>query len=106
MFNYYATCFKKYVDFSGRATRAEYWSFALINFLVMLVLQIIGSATLVNLYSLAVFIPGLAVFWRRMHDTDRSGCNFFWIFLPLIGLIIVLVYLLLPTKPGENKYAK
>lgn len=106
MFNYYVTCLKKYIDFSGRATRSEYWYFALMNFLIGLVLSLVNIQMIGNIYQLLVFIPSLSVFWRRMHDTNRSGCNFFWIFLPIIGWIIMLVYLVLPTKPGENKYVK
>ena len=106
MLNYYITCLKKYVDFSGRATRSEYWYFALMNFLIGLVLGLVNIQTLGNLYQLFVFIPSLAVFWRRMHDINRSGCNFFWIFLPIIGWIIVLIFLITPTKGGANKYAK
>ena len=109
MFNSYVTCLKKYADFSGRATRSEYWYFYLMNFLIGSILITIDLAILNfdllgDLYSLFVFIPGLAVFWRRMHDTNRSGANFFWVFLPLIGWIITFIYLVLPTKPGENKY--
>ena len=106
MFNYYVKCLKKYIDFSGRATRSEYWYFALMNFLIGLVLSLVNIQMIGNIYQLLVFIPSLSVFWRRMHDTNRSGCNFFWIFLPIIGWIIMLVYLVLPTKPGENKYVK
>ena len=106
MFNHYVTCLKKYVDFSGRATRSEYWYFTLVNFLISLILALLNLEIVSNVYSLLVFIPGLAVFWRRMHDTNRSGANFFWVFLPVIGWIIVLIYLVLPTKPGENKYEK
>ena len=106
MFDYYITCLKKYADFSGRATRSEYWYFVLVNFLVGLLLGLTNLDLLRYIYSLFVFIPGLAVFWRRMHDTNRSGANFFWLFLPIIGCIIVLVYSVSPTKLGENKYVK
>jgi len=106
MFDYYMTCLKKYVDFSGRATRSEYWYFVLVNFLIGLVLALVNLDLLGNIYQLFVLIPGLSVFWRRMHDTNRSGANFFWLFLPIIGFIIVLIYLVSPTKSGENKYVK
>ncbi|MBQ7412984.1 MAG: DUF805 domain-containing protein [Alphaproteobacteria bacterium] len=106
MFNYYVTCLQKYVDFSGRATRSEYWYFALVNFLIALILELLGLDLISGLYGLFVLIPGWAVFCRRMHDTNRSGWNWLWLFLPLIGFIIVLVYLVSPTKAGENKYVK
>ena len=106
MFNHYLTCLKKYADFSGRATRSEYWYFMLVNFLVGLVLVLLDLGLIWNLYQLFVLLPGLSVFWRRMHDIGRSGKNYFWFFLPMIGWIILLVYLTTPTKQGENKYAQ
>ena len=106
MLNYYITCLKKYVDFSGRATRSEYWYFVLMNCLIGLVLSLFKIPALYLLYQLFVFIPSLAVIWRRMHDSNHSGCNFFWMFLPIIGWVIVLIFLVLPTKEGPNKYAQ
>ena len=106
MFNYYVLCLKKYVDFSGRATRSEYWYFCLVNFLVSLVCSLLGLESLSLDYALFVLIPGWAVFARRMHDVNRSGWNWLWLFLPLIGAIIVLVFLCTPSKSGPNKYDK
>ena len=106
MFNHYITCLKKYVVFSGRATRSEYWNFVLVNFIVSIVLGFLGLELISMLYSLFILIPGLAVFCRRMHDINRSGWNWLWILLPIIGLIILLIYLCTSTKEGENKYAK
>ena len=102
MLNYYITCLKKYIDFSGRATRSEYWCFVLINLLISLVLSLVNIQTIGSIYQLLVLIPNLSVFWRRMHDINRSGCNLFWMLLPIIGWIIVLVYLVSPTKPSEK----
>ena len=98
MFNYYVLCLKKYVDFSGRATRSEYWYFFLMNFLVSLALGFLGLDALSSIYALFVLIPGWAVFFRRMHDIGRSGWNWLWMLLPIIGWIIVLIYLCTPTK--------
>ena len=78
------TCFSKYVDFSGRARRSEYWYFVLFTFLLGIVANIIdkilgtdydtSNGGLVNtLVSLAVLLPSLAVGARRLHDTGRSG---------------------------------
>ena len=106
MWNYYVTCLKKYVDFSGRATRSEYWYFCLMNFLICLCLGVLGAATLYSLYLLFVLIPGIAVFVRRMHDINKSGWNFLWGLIPIVGPVIVLVLACLPTKTGANKYVK
>ena len=98
MFNYYVTCLKKYVDFSGRATRSEYWYFTLVNLLISVLLGLLGLELISSVYALFVFIPGWAVFTRRMHDINRSGWNWLWAFLPVIGWIILVIYLCTPTK--------
>ena len=106
MFQHYVNCLKKYVDFSGRATRSEFWYFTLVNFLISLFLGLVGIDLLAGLYSLFVLIPSWAVFARRMHDTNRSGWNWLWGIIPFVGIVILIVFLAQPTKPGENKYAK
>ena len=63
----------------------------------------IGS-TLYWIYALAAFIPNLAVSVRRLHDTGRSGFNLFWMFLPIIGTILLLVYFVTGSNPGDNAY--
>ena len=109
------TCFSKYVDFSGRARRSEYWYFALFTFLLGIVASILdailgtdydtGSGGLVNtLASLAVLVPSLAVAARRLHDTGRSGWWLLLIFVIIIGWIILLVWYCTDSTPGDNKY--
>jgi len=110
MFNYYIGVLKKYAVFEGRARRAEYWYFFLFNIIVTIVIAII-NAILANrlsflgvLYALAVFIPGLAVTVRRLHDTGRSGWWFLIGLVPILGYIWLLVLLVLDSNPGDNKY--
>ena len=107
--NWYLGCWKKYVEFSGRARRQEFWMFALFNFLASLatgiVDAILGTGGMLNgLYSLAVLIPSFAVTARRLHDTDRSGWWQLIALIPLIGFIILLVFLCSDSKPGENRF--
>jgi uncharacterized membrane protein YhaH (DUF805 family) len=106
--NYYLAVLKNYAGFSGRARRAEYWQFVLFNVIAAVVLFVIGLAIkfplLYVIYNLAVLIPGLAVFVRRMHDTGRSG---WWILLalvPVVGGIVLLVFACLEGEAGPNKY--
>nr|WP_236263475.1 DUF805 domain-containing protein [Pantoea sp. S62] len=93
---------KKYAVFTGRARRKEYWMFTLFNILIVFLLgifeAIIGARDILsNLYSLAVFIPGIAVGVRRLHDTDRSG---WWLLLPVVNI----VFLALEGQAGANRF--
>ena len=107
--SWYLAVLKNYAGFSGRARRTEYWMFTLVNIVVSVVFQIIALAAhpvvyLEYIYALAVLVPGLAVLSRRLHDTGRS---FWWIFIsliPLIGAIVLLVFVCLPGTQGPNKY--
>jgi uncharacterized membrane protein YhaH (DUF805 family) len=82
------TCFSKYADFSGRATRSEFWWWALFATLASAATGVVSSV-LSGVFSLAVLLPYLAVGARRLHDTDKSG----W--LQLVGLIPVIGWIVL-----------
>ncbi|WP_299529486.1 DUF805 domain-containing protein [uncultured Streptomyces sp.] len=106
--NWYLDVLKNYAGFSGRARRKEFWMFVLFNFIIAVVLQIIGS--LIDsqipyfIYVIAVLVPSLAVTVRRLHDTGRSGWWFFISFIPLVGGIILLVFTASEGKPEANEY--
>jgi uncharacterized membrane protein YhaH (DUF805 family) len=85
-------CFSKYAEFSGRATRSEYWWYFLFIVLVSLGLSYI-SHTLSLLFSLATLLPSLAAATRRLHDTNRSGWWQLICLVPLIGAIVLIVFL-------------
>ena len=115
--NWYIKVIKKYVTFSGRARRAEYWYFILFNFLIAFAIGFVEGfvgaisgadssriSIWSSLYNLFVFLPSLAVSVRRLHDTGRSG---WWIFInliPIIGWIIYIIYLCQDSQPEENQY--
>lgn len=86
-----STCFSKYATFDGRATRSEFWWFALFTVLASAILGMI-SETASGVFSLAVLLPSLAVGARRLHDTDRSGWFLLLWLLPVIGWIVVLFF--------------
>jgi uncharacterized membrane protein YhaH (DUF805 family) len=107
----YIEVLKKYAVFNGRASRKEYWMFALVNVLIMLgfnFLSFVLDSTLIQvlgiLYLLAVLVPSLAVYVRRLHDTDHSA---WWILLgliPLVGTIILLIFLVTDSQAGDNRF--
>lgn len=107
--NWYLEVLTNYAVFTGRARRTEYWMFVLFNIIIALTIGLIegmlASAGVVGMiYSLAVLIPSIAVAVRRLHDTDRSG---WWLLIglvPLIGAIVLMVFLVLDSSPGQNQY--
>ncbi|PJE75462.1 DUF805 domain-containing protein [Candidatus Uhrbacteria bacterium CG10_big_fil_rev_8_21_14_0_10_48_11] len=108
--NYYITVLKKYAVFSGRSQRAEYWYYALFNTIISIAVAIVGaiagdsSGILGMVYVLAVFIPGLAVGVRRLHDTGRSGWMMLVALIPFIGAIWLFILFVLDSTPGDNQY--
>jgi len=111
--------FKNYATFSGRASRSEFWYAALFTSLVGAAIDIVspsgghwvmgewqsyGSSALSNLWSLATLVPSLAITWRRLHDVEKSGGFFFWILLPIVGWIILLVQLVKRGTSGTNRF--
>lgn len=105
-------CLSKYVDFTGRATRPEFWWFVLFNVGVSIVANFIdavigtrsGSFGLIDgLASLALLLPGLAVGARRLHDTSKSG---WWLLIGLVPCVgwIVLIVFFVQDSHGDNTY--
>lgn len=113
--NWYLMAVKKYTDFSGRACRQEYWFFVLINCLFAIVATFIdrflgfydyhnGIGLLSGIYGLMIFLPSLAVAARRLHDTDRSGWWLLLLLMPVIGVLVLFVFMVLPSHAGRNRY--
>lgn len=95
-------CFSKYADFKGCASRSEFWWWALFVLLVSMGLGIF-SDKLSALFALATLVPYLAVGARRLHDTDRSGWLQLVGLIPFVGWIIVIYWLVQPTR-SPNRY--
>ena len=100
--------FSNYVNFSGRAVRSEYWYWVLFVILVDIVTNIVdlalGVQVTTGLFGLAVFLPGLAVAVRRLHDLDRSGWWFLLVLIPLIGWIVLIVWYCTKGTAGANRF--
>jgi uncharacterized membrane protein YhaH (DUF805 family) len=107
--NWYLTVLKKYAVFSGRAQRAEYWYFVLFNMIVSIVLTVFdamfGTEVFSAIYSLAVFIPTLAVGARRLHDIGKSGWWQLIAIIPIIGFILLIVWFATDSAE-DNQYGK
>ncbi|WP_277036588.1 DUF805 domain-containing protein [Turicimonas muris] len=132
MLSWYRYCLKKYFDFNGRASRAEFWSFALINIFVLFSFSLLTGtihgetasgekyrvmlAALSNypalvsvltilevLFCVFIFCPALAVTVRRLHDRNHSGWWAVGQFIPFLNFL-VLIFLLLDSEKAQNKY--
>ena len=97
------TCFSKYADFNGRATRSEFWWFILAIVIGHVVVSFLGH-TVDAVFSLAVLIPQLAAGSRRLHDTDRSGWWQLLCLVPIIGWIILIVFFVQEGQTAENQF--
>jgi len=100
---------ENYCNFSGRASRSEYWWYALFTLLLGSVLSVIfgdGSVAYIisGVVSIALFLPGLGLAVRRLHDTGKCG---WWVLLsliPLVGLVILVIWMCQPSTPADNQY--
>ncbi|UOQ53678.1 DUF805 domain-containing protein [Hymenobacter cellulosivorans] len=111
---YFLLALRKYADFSGRARRKEYWMFILFQILASIAAGIVdgvlgtgfeyGSGMISVLVSLGLFLPGLAVGVRRLHDVNKSGWFWLIVFIPLVGAIWLLVLACTEGTRGPNQY--
>lgn len=113
--NRYVKAMRSYADFSGRASRSDYWIFSLFFFILYLIALFIDFVF--NLYSsefaagplslivvLAHLIPSVSLLTRRIHDTGHTGWWTLFTFIPVIGFIAALYFLFKRSQPGANAY--
>jgi uncharacterized membrane protein YhaH (DUF805 family) len=103
--------FRNYVGFSGRAARSEFWFWALFVVLVSIATQFLDGSlfnqqfgVLSGVAALALFLPGLAMSVRRLHDRDKSGWFVLLYFIPLVGFIILLIWYCMRGTVGPNRF--
>ena len=96
-------CLTNYANFKGRAARSEYWFFYLFVILVYFV-AILFAPALYYIAILAFFVPGIAALTRRLHDTGRAGSAALFLLIPIIGGILVLVWLCTEGDKTVNKF--
>jgi uncharacterized membrane protein YhaH (DUF805 family) len=99
-----ATCFSKYADFSGRATRSECWWFILV-FLVLYIVAMLIHPILLLAVSLVFLLPQLGAGARRLHDMGKSGWWLLLSLVPLVGLLVIY-WMVQPTMPETNEYGE
>lgn len=106
---------RKYATFAGRARRKEYWYFILFYCIAIIALVVVDGLAgtfseeaeiglFSGLFILATIVPSIAVTVRRLHDTDRSG---WWVlinFVPFLGALVLFVFAVLDSQPGENRF--
>ncbi len=103
---YFLDAFRRYADFTGRATRQQYWMYILIYVVISVVLSIIdaamATAVLSAIFSVVMLVPSISIATRRLHDTGRSG---WWQLIGLIplGIIVLIVFLVLDSDEA-NEY--
>jgi uncharacterized membrane protein YhaH (DUF805 family) len=105
--------FRNYVKFSGRASVQEFWYwvlFTIVGGLVAAVLDVLfflsatSNTPLSDIFGLVILLPGIAVAIRRLHDTDRSGWWYLLWFIPLVGIIILIIWWIQRGTPGDNRF--
>ena len=107
---WYLAVLRKYVVFTGRARRTDYWMFVLISGMVEIGLSFINgwmggdTPALPLLYGSVVLLPSLAVSIRRLHDIDRSGWWVLLVFVPFLGLVVLLVFMATPGSEMANRF--
>ena len=108
-----------YVNFNGRASRSEYWWFFLFTMILQFIalpidivvlgydmmdpgaIQIVGTIA-----GLALFLPSLCVLVRRLHDLGKSGWWFLIAFIPFLGIIVLLVFMVTEGEQLPNQYGE
>jgi len=96
------TCFAKYADFSGRASRSEYWWFVLFEVIVLIVAQLIHQYVYA-IAALGFLLPALAAGARRLHDIGKSGWFLLLGLIPLVNFYLLFL-LVQPSQPDSNAF--
>ncbi|NVM92780.1 uncharacterized membrane protein YhaH (DUF805 family) [Variovorax sp. SG517] len=98
------TCLSKYADFTGRASRSEFWWFVLAQLVVLIVASLIHRFVY-GIAALGLLLPALAVGARRLHDIGKSGWFLLLALIPLVNLVLIYFYVQ-PTQPESNNYGE
>lgn len=115
---------RNYVQFNGRARRSEYWGYTLffiLSFIAAIIVDVIVSLAVMGtdeygdpiflpifmlLFAFYSILPSIAITVRRLHDQDLSGWLYLINFIPYVGGLILLVFMLIDSKPAANKHGE
>lgn len=104
---YFIDALRRYADFTGRATRQQYWMFYLFYMIIYIALLFvdaaIGTVFISAIFSLVLLIPSLSIAARRLHDTSRSGWWQLILIIPFIGAIVLIIFLA-QASHDDNEY--
>lgn len=111
---YYVNAIKNYATFTGRTRRRDFWMFVLFHLIFFIAAGVLdsllgtnspemGGGLVSGLYALFALVPSIAIAARRLHDSGKSG---WWLLIGLTGIggIVLLVFYVLDSQPGANKY--
>ncbi len=113
--NWFLEALRKFATFSGRSRRSEYWYFTLVYLIAAIILSVLDIATglydkstgigvLSAIFAIAMILPSLSVSVRRLHDTNRSGWWLLIALVPLLGAIVLLIFMVLDSEAGANRF--
>ena len=113
--NWFFEALRKFAKFSGRSRRSEYWYFTLVYLILAIILSVLDMATglydesigigvLSAIFAIAMILPSLSVSVRRLHDTNRSGWWLLIALVPLLGAIVLLIFMVLDSEAGANRF--
>lgn len=105
---HFTAAIQQFANFEGRNARTQYWMFILFYVIFyiacMIVDNILGKPILSSIYSIVLLVPSIAAATRRLHDTGRSGWWQLIGIIPLLGVIVLIVFLAQDSAAGDNEY--
>lgn len=105
---------QNYTNFSGRTRRRDYWQVYLCNVIIsalfsaLSVIPYVGTVAtvLLGIYSLAALVPGVALAVRRLHDIGKETSAIFFVLIPIVGQIMMLIWMFTDSQAGPNKFGE
>jgi len=107
--DYFLDAYRQFANFQGRASRKQYWMFYLFYVISYIFFAIFDGllrtdGLFMALFALISLLPNIAIVTRRLHDIDKSGWWQLLIFIPIIGAIVLLVFLVMKGTATENRF--